>query len=121
MLDTTLMRAALAACAIFCWSCDDGGGEEDDAGAGDAGADTDSDSDSDTDSDSDSDGGTDGGGNCLDYLPEPHAWDLGAVVPPESFPAIYGPDGPEATLDMVEAYCASAEVKSLVFVVGTKS
>jgi hypothetical protein len=97
---------------------DTGDDSDDDIGGGsdsDSDSDTDGDSDSDSDGDSDADSDTDWVLPCDEYPDGPYDWNLEDAVSGVQFPAMFGPDGSETTLDMCEVFENSKEVKSLVF------
>jgi hypothetical protein len=105
MRERVLIRACfLAAAVCLAGACADADG--DDGGAPDGG-DAAADSDADTDLD------------CSQYPEGPYDWNLDKVVSMEVFPAVYGTGGDVAVLEMCRVFSEAADVKSIVFVIGT--
>ena len=77
-----------------------------------------SDADGDGDTDTDADGDSDGDGDCSEYPAGPYNWFEGDIVPDDTFPGRFGPDGADTGLNMGAAHAACAEVKSLIFAAG---
>ena len=130
MKGMTLLWVVCLALGLAVWACDDGGGDgyswDDDDSSSDSDGDSDSDSDGDTDTDADgdsdgdtdADGDSDGDGDCSEYPAGPYNWFEGDIVPDDTFPGRFGPDGADTGLNMGAAHAACAEVKSLIFAAG---